>query len=159
MAREWARAPRGQRAHAHKPCRWGDNVSLVGALASDGLRTMMTINGAVDADAFVAFVEHFLVPTLLPGDIVIWDNLSVHKDPRARTAIENAGAELYFLPPYSPDFNPIELCWSKLKALLRRAAARTRDTLDEAVASAMAAVSRRDILGWFTCAGYPLQPA
>jgi transposase len=132
-------------------------VSLVGALGSDGLRTLMTINGAVDGDAFVAFVEHFLVPNLRPGDIVIWDNLSVHKDPRARAAIERVGAELRFLPPYSPDFNPIELCWSKLKALLRRAAARTRDTLDDAVAVAMGSVTHRDVFGWFTHAGYPLQ--
>jgi len=159
MAREWARAPRGKRAHGAKPCRWGDNVSLVGALGLGGIRTLMTLDGAADGEAFVAFTETFLVPQLKSGDIVVMDNLSVHKHPGVRKAIEGAGAVLYFLPAYSPDFNPIELCWSKLKNLLRSAAARTRDALDDAIATAMDAITSTDATGWFKHAGYLPQPA
>lgn len=154
MAREYGRALRGERVHAHKPCRWGDNVSLVGALGLGGLRTLMTIDGAVDAEIFLAFVRNFLIPQLKPGDIVVMDNLSVHKGVAIRQAIESAGAELCYLPPYSPDFNPIELCWSKLKATLRSVAARTRDALDVAVAQAMDAITPTDSAAWFNCAGY-----
>jgi transposase len=154
MARQYARAPRGQRAHAAVPSRWGDNISLVGALGLAGLRTLMMLEGAIDGLAFVAFVRHFLVPQLRPGDIVVMDNLSVHKVAGVREAIEAVGASLRYLPPYSPDLNPIEQCWSKIKALLRSAAARTQEALEAAVAEAMAAVSASDAAGWFAHAGY-----
>lgn len=154
MAREYARAPRGDRAHGAKPARWGNNVSLVGALGLDGLRTLMTLEGAVDGEAFVGFVQHFLVPKLRPGDVVWMDNLSVHKIQGVQEAIEGVGATLRYLPPYSPDLNPIERCWSKLKALLRSAAARTREALDAAIVAAMAAITARDAAGWFSHAGY-----
>jgi transposase len=159
MAREYARAPRGQRANAAKPCHWGDNISLVGALGLGGLRTLMTLNGAVCGESFLAFVRHFLVPQLNPGDIVVMDNLSVHKAKGIREAIEAVGAELRYLPPYSPDFNPIEQCWSKLKAILRSAAARTRDALDAAIADGMDSISSNDAAAWFAHSGYQAQPA
>jgi transposase len=127
---------------------------MMGAIGLGGIRTLATLEGAVDSEAFKGFVEHFLVPTLKPGDVVLWDNLSVHKVAGAREAIEGAGAQLVWLPPYSPDFNPIELCWSKLKTLLRAAAARTRDELDRAIAHAMAAITSSDAAGWFRHAGY-----
>lgn len=157
MSREYARAPVGERAQDDQPARWGDNVSLVGAIGICGLRTLMTLEGAVDGDAFLAFVQHFLVPQLRPGDIVVMDNLSVHKRCGIREAIEAVGAELRYLPPYSPDFNPIEECWSKLKSILRTIGARTRETLEAAIASAMLAVTATDAAGWFQHAGYRLQ--
>src|SRR6185295_16574558 len=102
------------------------------------------LEGAIDGLAFVAFVRHFLVPQLRPGDIVLMDNLSVHKVAGVREAIEAVGASLRYLPPYSPDINPIEQCWSKIKALLRGAAARTLEALEAAVAAAMAVVTASD---------------
>lgn len=154
MARQYARSPQGQRAHDAVPSRWGKNMSLVGALGLGGLRTLMMLEGPVDGLAFLAFVLHFLVPTLKSGDIVLMDNLSVHKVPGVQEAIEAAGASLRYLPSYSPDLNPIEQCWSKMKALLRTAAARSPEALEAAVAVAMAAVTTSDAAGWFTHSGY-----
>jgi len=154
MAREYARAPIGERAEDDKPSSYGDNVSIVGAMGLAGLRTLMTLNGAVDGDAFLGFVKQFLAPTLKPGDIVLMDNLSVHKQAGIREAIEAVGAQLRYLPPYSPDFNPIEKCWSKIKSILRTIGARTREALDEAIATAMKAITGEDAAGWFTHAGY-----
>jgi transposase len=159
MTRAYAWAREGTRAHGHVPKNWGDNVSMMGAIGLDGLRTLATLEGAVDSEAFGGFVGHFLAPVLHPGDIVLWDNLSVHKAAGAREAIEAVGAQLVWLPPYSPDFNPIEECWSKLKALLRSAAARTREELDKAIAKAMAAITAADAAGWFTHAGYQAHSA
>lgn len=158
MAREYAWAPIGERAEDDKPSSYGDNVSIVGAMGLDGLRTLMTLNGAVDGDAFLAFVKQFLAPTLKPGDIVLMDNLSVHKQAGIREAIEAVGAQLRYLPPYSPDFNPIEKCWSKIKSILRTIRARTREALDEAIATAMKAITGEDAAGWFGHAGYQHQP-
>ena len=154
MAREYGRAPSGVRVEDDKPYNHGENVSLVGALGLGGLRTLMTLGGAVDGVAFVVFVRSFLAPTLRRGDIVVMDNLSVHKVKGVREAIEATGATLCYLPPYSPDLNPIERCWSKLKALLKSAAARTREALDAAIAEAMEAVTAADAAGWFAHGGY-----
>lgn len=158
MTPEYGRALRGQRVLASRPSNWTDNalVTLIGALARDGLRTMMTITGGTTGPVFLVFVKEFLVPTLLPGDVVVMDNLSAHKVAGVREAIENADAELVYLPPYSPDFNPIESCWSKLKALIRKLNPRTRTQLDGAIVSAMANVRTTDISGWFKRAGYAL---
>ncbi len=158
MARQYGRAPAGERVEDDKPYNHGENVSLVGALGRGGLRTLMTLGGAVDGDAFVAFVRGFLVPTLRKGDIVLMDNLSVHKVKGVREAIETAGATLRYLPAYSPDLNPIERCWSKLKTLLRSAAARTREALDKAIAEAMEQITAADAAGWFLHGGYFYQP-
>jgi transposase len=159
MAREYGWALKGQRAHGHVPKNWGDNVSMMAAIGIEGLRTLGTLEGAVDGEAFGGWVEHFLAPKLKPGDIVLWDNLSVHKVASAREAISAAGAQLVWLPPYSPDFNPIEECWSKLKAFLKSLAARTREELDVAIAKAMNAITSADALGWFRHAGYQAHSA
>lgn len=114
----------------------------------------MVIDGPVNGEIFLAYVQRVLVPALRPGDIVIMDNLGSHKGTAVREAIEAAGAELRFLPPYSPDFNPIENAFSKLKALLRKAAARTRDVLWDAVAHAIDAFTPVECANYFTAAGY-----
>ena len=114
----------------------------------------MTLGGAMNGAAFLAYVEHCLVPTLAPGDIVVMDNLPAHKPPAIRKAIENAGAELHFLPPYSPDFNPIEMAFSKVKAFLKKIAARTVTDLWDAIRDAIDAVTPKDCRGFFTAAGY-----
>lgn len=114
----------------------------------------MTLEGAADALAFEAFVEHTLVPTLKPHQIVVLDNLNIHKGQRVRTLIEDAGCQLLFLPPYSPDFSPIELMWSKLKAYLRRVGARTRDALDQAITEAFQLITAQDAVAWFKHCGY-----
>lgn len=117
----------------------------------------MTLDGALDSDAFAAYVEHVLVPTLQPGQIVILDNLSVHKRTDIRSLIEQAKCSLVFLPAYSPDFSPIEQAFSKLKTALRRTQARTREALEAAIAEALATISATDASHWFRHAGYPLK--
>ena len=134
----------------------GPNTTLVAALTPDGMGPAMTLTGGVDRLAFEAYLEEFLCPTLRPGDVVLLDNLNVHKGDRVRELIEARGAMLRFLPPYSPDFNPIEHAFSKLKASLRRLGARTRETLDVAIAEALDAITPADTQGWFRHCGYPL---
>ena len=119
-----------------------------------GLTAPMVLDGAMNGAAFLAYVEQVLVPTLRPGDIVIMDNLPAHKPVAIREAIEAAGAELRFLPPYSPDFNPIEMAFSKLKALLRKAAARTMDDLWNAIAAAIKSFTPSECANYFTACGY-----
>ncbi len=133
MTPRTSRAPRGQRAYGTAPRNHGKNTTLIAALSATGMGAAMTLEGAADADAFVAYLTHFLVPTLVPGQIVIMDNLSVHKDPRVRPLIEKAKCRLVYLPAYSPDFTPIEQAFSKLKTFLRRTEARTRETLETAI--------------------------
>ncbi len=129
-------------------------TTFVAGLRLCGLDAPMLIDGAMDGDTFLAYVRQVLVPTLSPGDIVIMDNLSAHKGVAVRATIEAAGAELRFLPPYSPDFNPIEFTFSKLKALLRAAAERTRDALWDTVATAIEAITPIECANMFTAAGY-----
>ncbi len=117
----------------------------------------MTIDGATDAEVFRVYVEQVLRPTLRPGDIVIMDNLRAHKAAGIHEAIEQAGAQLHYLPPYSPDLSPIERCWSKLKTALRTAKARTREALEQAIAQALATISAADARSWFHHCGYALQ--
>jgi len=154
MTRLRGRARQGQRVrdcapHGH----WG-TTTLLGALRLDGTSACMSIEGSTDHDVFQAYVRHVLVPSLRPGDIVVLDNLAAHGDARARGLIEAAGARLLFLPPYSPDFNPIEKMWSKIKAILRAAKARTSVALQTAIGEALAAISAQDALGWFESCGY-----
>lgn len=130
---------------------------MLGAIALDGWRGLMTIEGATSAAVFEAFVEHILAPNLKPGDIVVWDNLGAHKTERARLLVERAGASVVFLPPYSPDLNPIEHCWSKLKHVLRKLGARTRAALDHAIALAMDAITPADAAAWIRHCGYSAQ--
>jgi transposase len=115
MTRRFGRAPRGKRVHDAVPKNFGKNLTILGALSCRGLEAVMTIEGATDAAVFRAFVTEVLAPTLQPGDIVVMDNLGAHKVDGIQAAIEAAGARLLFLPPYSPDWSPIEPCWSKLK--------------------------------------------
>lgn len=129
---------------------------MISAVRSDGSTAAMTVEGATTGEVFRAYVEHILVPTLRPGDIVVLDNLSSHKDRHAIKLIEQAGAEVRFLPPYSPDFNPIEKMWSKVKALLRSAKARTEETLLVAIGAALACVTADDAKGWFASCGYSI---
>ncbi len=154
----YARAPRGQRAHGSVPRNRGKNTTLLASLSLAGMGACMLIEGAVNARAFEAYVEHILAPSLAAGQIVVLDNLSVHKGERVRQLIEARGCELLFLPAYSPDFSPIEETFSKLKAFLRRVGARTREALQEAIGQALETVTAHDALGWFTHCGYRSAP-
>jgi transposase len=123
----------------------------------NGLLATMTIPEPTDGDVFLAYLEQVLCPRLRPGQVVIMDNLSAHKHRQVRMLIERAGAELLYLPPYSPDFNPIEKCWSKIKQHLRASKARILDTLDLAITAAMAAITAQDSAAWFQYCGYRIQ--
>ena len=154
MTRDYARAPRGRRAHGAAPKNWGDNITMIGAMSTTGIQALMAIPGSADADVFSTFVERMLAPTLKPGDVVVLDNLGVHKGPKIRAAIEAVGAHIRFLPPYSPDLNPIESCWSKMKQSLKGAEAREVAKLYDAIADAANAVTSSDARGWFRRCGY-----
>jgi len=156
MARLYGRAPRGERVLGSAPQNYGPNVTIVGALSCTGLEAVMMVEGATDADVFRAYVRQVLCPTLCEGDIVIADNLSAHKAAGVREAIAAKGARLLYLPPYSPDLNPIEQCWSKIKTFLRAAKARTREALEVAVRRALATVTESDARAWFAHSGYVL---
>jgi len=154
MARRYARAVRGERANCPKPANWGENLTMIGALGIAGILAFMTIAGSTDGAVFLAFTRQVLVPRLQPGNIVIMDNLSAHKVRGVREAIEDAGATLVYLPPYSPDFNPIELCWSKIKNSLRSSAARTMAGLEDAVDHALDSITPTNARNWFRHCGY-----
>ena len=154
MTPRYGRAPRGQRVVGAVPRNHGRNTTLFAALSLGGIAAAMTLEGAADRDAFDVFVERVLAPALTPGQVVIWDNLSVHKGATARALVEARGCELVFLPPYSPDLSPIELAFSKLKAYLRRAGPRTRDALEEAIAAGLRTLTTADARGWFAHCGY-----
>jgi len=154
MARLRGRSLRGERCRASIPHGHWKTTTLVAGLRLEGVVAPMVIDGAMNGNAFTAYAVHFLAPTLAPGDIVIMDNLPAHKVAWAREAIEKAGAKLLFLPPYSPDFNPIEQAFAKLKALLRKAAARTIDALEAAIASALDAFAAEECANYFTNSGY-----
>lgn len=127
---------------------------MIGALRLDGSTSCMTIEGATDTEIFRAYVHQVLGPTLHPGDVVVMDNLSAHKDELTLWLIRQTGAEVLFLPAYSPDLNPIEKMWSKVKNYLRSAEARTPETLIQAIAAALASVTQQDAINWFASCGY-----
>ena len=154
MARTHGRAAPGERVAGRVPKGHWRATTVVGAVRLDGCCAAMTMAGGTDAAAFAAFVEHSLVPSLRPGDIVVMDNLRAHKAAGVKAMIEAAGATVAYLPPYSPDFNPIEKMWSKVKQLLRTAAARTQEALQQAIADALRAVTASDCRGWFGSCGY-----
>ena len=137
MARRYGRAPRGERALDAVPHGRWRTTTVIAALRADGIVAPLVLEGAIDGPAFLAWVERVLAPTLRPGDTVVADNLGSHKVAGVREAIEARGASLLYLPPYSPDLNPIELAFSKLKRLLRTAAARTADALEAAIGAAL----------------------
>ena len=155
MSPQYAYAPEGQRAIGRVPKNRGENTSLIAALSLDeGVTAAMTLRGAVDGLAFEVYILKVLCPLLRPGQIVVMDQLRSHKNVEVRNAIEARGCELVFLPSYSPDLNPIEQAFSKLKAFIKRLATRTHLALDAAIASALKTVTRSDVLGWFKDAGY-----
>jgi len=156
MTRLRGRALRGQRVHDHAPAgHWGA-TTMIGAVRLDGTTACMTIEDATDTEVFRAFVQQVLLPTLRPGDVVIMDNLSPHKNLETVRLLEQAGMRVRFLPPYSPDFNPIEKLWSKVKAALRAAKARTIAALNTAIAAALDSVTPEDAAGWFASCGYSI---
>jgi transposase len=152
MTPAYGRAPVGERVESSAPASW-ESLTVIAALGADGVRAPMAIEGAVNAPTFQAYVERVLVPALHPGDVVIFDNLAAHLSPDVAVAIERAGASVLPLPPYSPDFNPIEELFSKLKEFLRRVGARAKEHLYEAIGDGLRGVTLRDILGWFRHAG------
>jgi transposase len=158
MTRTHGRSLRGEPVVARVPRNRGAVLTMIGALTVCGLTTMMTIEGGTDAAVFLAFVTEVLGPRLTPGDMVILDNAGAHKDARIKDAVEARGAKLVFLPPYSPDLNPIEECWSKVKSLLRSAAARTKDELNQALSTILDLVTPSDACGWIGHAGYRVEP-
>jgi transposase len=154
MTRLRGRAPRGERLLSKVPHGHWKTTTLIAALGCEGIRCSTVVDGAVNATIFESFVEHVLVPVLRPGDIVVMDNLSSHKTARTRELIEGAGAQLAFLPPYSPDLNPIEMVFAKIKQLLRTLACRTRQALWEAMQSVLDAVTAPDANNCFRHCGY-----
>jgi transposase len=156
MTRLYGRAPKGERVVGTVPQNYGENITLLGALGDEGLQAVMTVEGATDADVFRAYVKQVLGPTLAPGDIVVLDNLSSHKATGIQQALARRRARLLYLPPYSPDLSPMELCVSKLKTALRAAKARTREALEMAIQKAMETVTAIDARNWFKHCGYVL---
>ncbi len=154
MTRRYGRAPRGQRCRDSAPLSHWMTTTFVGALRSCGISAPMVIDEPMDGDVFLAYVEQVLVPTLAPGEIVILDNLGSHKVPGVEQAITAAGATVLYLPPYSPDLNPIENFFAKLKALLRKAARRSTETLWKEIAILLRSVSPEECSNYFEACGY-----
>jgi transposase len=150
----YALAPRGRRAYGHVPRNHTRNTTLIAALTLAGLDAPMVPDGAMDRGAFVAWLRHFLLPTLAAGQVVVMDNLNVHKGSQVRQLIEGAGCALVYLPAYSPDFSPIEGAYSEVKARVRRAAKRTQPELEAAIGEAVGGVTAQDAAGWFRHCGY-----
>lgn len=150
----YARAPKGQRAYGQVPRNTPPNTTLLAALTMQGMGPAMVVEGATDTAAFLVYVEHFLVPALRAGQIVVLDNLRVHHHTRVRELIEAAGCALWYLPAYSPDLSPIEEAFAKLKQRLRHAAARTREALIAAIAAALDQITAADVQGFFQHCGY-----
>ena len=154
MVRLHGRCPQGQRLLSKAPAGHWQTTTMIAAIGLDGVRAPFALEGAVDTEAFLVYVEQVLLPTLRGGEIVVLDNLACHKHPRVRELIESVGAEVWYLPPYSPDFNPIEAMWSKIKQILRSLAARTFEGLITAIGIALEHITIHDSIGWFTHCGY-----
>ena len=148
----WSR--RGERAPAKAPRNWGKNVTLLSSMSLCGMGPSLTVEGPTTRGVFEVYLEEVLAPTLWPGQVVVMDNLSAHKGGRVREIIERRGCELIYLPPYSPDLNPIEEAFAKLKSLLRRSGARSREALVEAMGAALNAITITDTRGFFGHCGY-----
>ena len=154
MTRLRGRAKGGQRLVDSTPHGHWCTTTMISSIRLDGSTACMAIDGATDKEVFREYVRHVLLPTLRPGDIIVLDNLGAHKDTEAIRLIESAGAEVWFLPPYSPDMNPIEKMWSKVKEFLRAAEARTQEALLNAIAAALKTITTEDAQGWFSSCGY-----
>ena len=157
MTRLWGRAERGQRIAEATPQGHWKVLTILGAISLHGIVATMTIESATDGDVFLAYLEQVLCPKLHAADLVVMDNLSAHKVQGVRALIEASGAELLYLPPYSPDFNPIEKAWSKLKQLLRAAKARTAEALEQAIAEVLKTITAENTAAWFRHCGYGIQ--
>lgn len=156
MTRLYGRAKSGKRAVDNTPSGHWCTTTMISSMRLDGSTACMVVDGATDKDVFKAYVKHILSPTLKPGDIVIMDNLSAHKNQEVKDLIESVDAEIWFLPPYSPDLNPIEKMWSKIKAILRSLKARTGQALIDAIAKALESITASDAKGWFESCGYTI---
>lgn len=154
---DWA--PKGRRAHCSVPRNRGKNTTLLSSMSLSGMGPSLAVDGPTDREVFEAYVERVLAPTLRAGQVLVMDNLSVHKGSAVRAAIAGAGCTPLYLPAYSPDLNPIELAFAKLKEALRRAGARTKETLLDALANALDAITAQDARGWFAACGFPLPAA
>jgi transposase len=150
----YAYSPRGQRAYCSVPRNRGPNTTLLSCMSVEGMGASLVVAGATNRGVFEAYIERVLSPELRPGQVVVMDNLTAHKGERVRELIEEQGCELLYLPPYSPDFNPIEEAFAKIKALLRRAAARSREALVQTMGAALDAVTAQDAHGFFEHCGY-----
>jgi transposase len=157
MDRLRSRAPKGERAYGRVPKNRGNNLTLIASMSLYGMGESMCFEGATDAAAFEVYVEHFLAPTLSEGQVVVMDNLGAHRPKRIRELIEARGAYLVFVPTYSPDLNPIEQAFSKIKNILRKLGARTHEALLEAMEEALSKVTPADAAGWFGHCGYQLE--
>jgi transposase len=156
MTRRYGRALRGERVVEGAPAGHWRTLTLLGALTAEGMLATMTIESPTDGDVFLAYLEQVLCPRLQPGQVVIMDNLAAHKVAGVRSLIEARGAQLLYLPPYSPEFNPIEQAWSKIKQRLRAAKARIVEALEQVAAEAIGAITADNAAAWFTHCGYGL---
>ena len=154
LVREYGRSPVGERAYGQRPLKKGKRFSTVGALTVNGLEEGFTFEGSMNEEKFLYFIEEYLVPILRPGHIVLLDNLTCHYAEDVQEAIVRTGATVEYIPRYSPEFNPIEECWSKVKNFLRKAAAWTKEELYQAISEAFESVTPDDALGWIAHAGY-----
>lgn len=157
LARRYGRAHRSRRAAGHAPATWGKNTTLLGAMSPGGLVALgQRVGGGTTKASFVAFVREELCPALRPGQTVVLDNLAAHHAAEVRALVEGVGCRLLHVPPYSPDLNPIEKAWSKLKAVLRGLGARTQGALEQAITAAAATITAGDAANWIRGAGYQL---
>ena len=156
LTRLYARAPRGVRAVGAVPQNYGQSLTVLAALDYQGIRAALLVPGATDRDVFLSFLQRVLGPQLRPGAMVVMDNLSAHKNPDVAEAVQRVGAQLCYLPPYSPDYNPIEMAWSKVKTFLRGIGARTRRQLSRSLQAALLQVTAQDAEAWFRHCGYPV---
>jgi transposase len=158
MTRLRGRAPRGERVVESVPRNYGPQTSLIGTLSLTGVAAVMTLESAVDTSAFDAYLEQVLRPTIRPGDVLVLDNLTAHHASRIEEVAEECKAGVIWLAPYSPDFSPIELMWSKIKTAMRAAKARSREELERAFKAALSLITESDCLGWFSHCGYQVTP-
>ena len=156
MAPRYGYAPRGERSRGSVPRNRGRNTSILAAMSGEGVVGTMVVEGATNTAVLLTYLAEVLCPALRPGQIVVLDNLSAHKNQAVRERIEAAGCRLLFLPAYSPDFNPIEHAFAKLKAFLRKAKARTQEALEAAIAAGLATITVKDARGWFKHCQFPL---
>ena len=156
LAPRYGYAPKGARSHGRVPRNRGRNTSILAAMSREGVVGTMTVEGATNTEVFLTYVKEVLCPVLRPGQIVVLDNLAAHKNEAVREKVEAAGCHLLFLPAYSPDFNPIEHAFAKLKACLRKAKARTQEALEDAIAAGLSTITAKDACGWFKHCQFPL---